>query len=479
MTYADLRTLVKQHFEKQLDKAKSRIMNNGRLAPEDLQGYEGNVRTGESAIKLDQTLSLLDSDADLLSSFITQYELDIQPESPKQKQLLELLRIGFRDYSKAVLNFDEQLAGMDFTAAAVQAPSTYVETKTPAGLSIRELVEAYSSEKKLAQRWASKTEMEKADHMALLMEILGADLPAAKVGALQAKQVKDVITKYPRNRNKNPATRGKPLADVVGMANVETISLPSMNKYLQSYNDLFEWGSKQGHVPDNRFSGLTIQQRRDGQKGQRDAFSNKNICLMLDVLTGKRLDLISVKLPYQKWGSLIGIYTGARLNEICQLETSDIRQQDGIWCIDINAEGDRKHLKTAASKRLVPLHPKLLELGFLDYVTERKNQKAAKLFSGFSYSPQNGWGRNLGRWFNERFLTALELKTKENTFHSLRHTINTRLLHANVVEPLVKSIIGHEQEGMTYKQYFGEGFTLEQRYEALQKLDYGWTDTAN
>jgi uncharacterized membrane-anchored protein len=58
MTYADLRTLVKQHFEKQLDKAKSRITNNGRLAPEDRQGYEGNVRTGESAIKLDQCSQL-------------------------------------------------------------------------------------------------------------------------------------------------------------------------------------------------------------------------------------------------------------------------------------------------------------------------------------------------------------------------------------------------------------------------------------
>ncbi|MET3855393.1 integrase [Rhizobium sp. OAE497] len=326
--------------------------------------------------------------------------------------------------------------------------------------------------KKLADRWASKTEMEKADYLALLMEILGADLLAAKVGAMQAKKVKDIIAQYPKNRNKNPVTRGKPLAEVMAMTGIETISLTSVNKCLQSYNDLFEWGRKQGHLPENRFSGLSIQQRKDGQKGKRDAFSNENIRFMLDVLTGKRAGLIELKMPYQKWGPLIGIYTGARLNEICQLEIADMREQDGIWCFDINADGDGKHVKTEASKRLVPIHRQLIQLGFLDYIEERRKQKQPKVFSDFSYSAQNGWGRNLGRWFNERFLPALGLKAKGQSFHSLRHTANTRLLQANVEITLVKSLIGHEQDGMTVKQYFGEGYTLEQRNEALQKLNF-------
>ena len=36
--------------------------------------------------------------------------------------------------------------------------------------------------------------------------------------------------------------------------------------------------------------------------------------------------------------SLWALYSGARLNEICQLRFEDIKQQDGIWCFDINLQ---------------------------------------------------------------------------------------------------------------------------------------------
>ena len=38
------------------------------------------------------------------------------------------------------------------------------------------------------------------------------------------------------------------------------------------------------------------------------------------------------------WLPLIALFTGARINEICQLHTSDIQEKNGIAFISINAE---------------------------------------------------------------------------------------------------------------------------------------------
>src|SRR5690606_10415659 len=104
----------------------------------------------------------------------------------------------------------------------------------------------------------------------------------------------------------------------------------TINKYLQTYNDLFEWARRNSHVAANHFSGLTILQNKQRITGKRKAFSNPQIVTILDAVTSNRDGL--AKKDYQKWGPLIGIYTGARLNEIAQLHLKDIQQVEGIWC---------------------------------------------------------------------------------------------------------------------------------------------------
>jgi hypothetical protein len=93
-----------------------------------------------------------------------------------------------------------------------------------AGMSIAEVAAAYTKERQVGKAWAAKTTIEKADHIRLLEEILGSDTDVRRLTATEAKQVKDTLLAYPRNRAKNPLTRGKPLATVLGVPNVERIS---------------------------------------------------------------------------------------------------------------------------------------------------------------------------------------------------------------------------------------------------------------
>lgn len=114
----------------------------------------------------------------------------------------------------------------------------------------------------------------------------------------------------------------------------------------------------------------------------------------------------------------------------------DIRQEGGIWYIDINADGPNKSLKTHTAKRRVPVHSELIRLGFLDWIaTKPEGQRS---FLSFSFNGKEGYGRNLGRWFNAVFLPGLGLKESGLVFHCLRHTMVTRLAQAGVPDRFIK-----------------------------------------
>jgi integrase len=166
------------------------------------------------------------------------------------------------------------------------------------------------------------------------------------------------------------------------------------------------------------------------------------------------------------------MYSGARLNEIAQIHLTDIRQQEGIWCFDLNDDDVTKKLKTDASRRLVPIHSRLIAFGLLDHVQKLRAENAPKLFSEFTYCKKNGWGRSLGRWFNDRFLVQLGLKDKGVSFHVFRHTVVTRLLQAGVDEPMVQALVGHERDSVTQRNYFAAGYTVSQSRDALENLRF-------
>ena len=79
------------------------------------------------------------------------------------------------------------------------------------------------------------------------------------------------------------------------------------------------------------------------------------------------------KWPERFWIPLLGLYTGAWLNEICQLDVADVLEIENVWCISINADGDpKKSVKNQYGCRDVPIHDNLVQLGFLDYVSQPK-----------------------------------------------------------------------------------------------------------
>ena len=173
------------------------------------------------------------------------------------------------------------------------------------------------------------------------------------------------------------------------------------------------------------------------------------------------------------WLPLLALFTGARQGELCQLHRDDVRRDEktGIWIFDINERGDKK-LKQASSRRQVPIHSKLLELGFLDYHAAAKASEAERLFPDLERNPRGEFNAYSKR-FN-RFLDELGIRSSADAkkdFHSFRHSLSGRLIEQGDEEYVVNAIIGHSQAGRSESvRTYSNGVCLETKRHVIEKV---------
>jgi len=175
---------------------------------------------------------------------------------------------------------------------------------------------------------------------------------------------------------------------------------------------------------------------------------------------------------HRYWLPLVGLYTGARVNEVCQVNPQcDIREEEGVWFFNITeeteaAEGVAKSVKNKTSFRPVPIHSQLVELGFLGYLERVKASGARLLFP--EWGPSGGRASaNAERWFR-RHLEKLGLRDETPGarivgFHCYRHTFLTRADELDVHG--AESLTGHTDASVSavVRGYRGRASLVKQR----------------
>ena len=218
---------------------------------------------------------------------------------------------------------------------------------------------------------------------------------------------KKIVLNLPANKTKLSKYKNKPLTYFITTSSDENdqLSPVTRKKYITAIAGFLEW------LKINDYSSIDLDAPLKKLKvtkieasKQRDLFKEEDLNKLFN---SKEYIQGTHKKASQFWVPLIGLYTGARLNEICQLEIKDIYQykDTGIWVFDINKnkESDpNKSLKNDGSIRVIPVHKKLIELGFIDFFKTQKNNK--RLFSDLPYvNSNNKYGDNLQRWFNRTY----------------------------------------------------------------------------
>lgn len=201
---------------------------------------------------------------------------------------------------------------------------------------------------------------------------------------------------------------------------------------------IFTYAIQEGYCDKNPMSGLKVQQKVKAS-AQRCRFTEDDLGRLFSALRmEKQLD---VK-PHRRWLPLLGLYTGARLNELCQLYLDDIVRIDGIDCIHIQTSRSDQKLKNLTSERVVPLHSQLKALGFMEYVAHQRTLGAQRLFPELSLHKRHGYAHTPSRWFaGVRDRLGLKGGEQKKDFHSFRHTVADHLKQLGVAEPLIGGVL--------------------------------------
>ncbi len=177
---------------------------------------------------------------------------------------------------------------------------------------------------------------------------------------------------------------------------------------------------------------------------------------------------------------LIALFTGARANSALTLQYDDVLVKDGIDSIYFRENHKIKQLKNEASERIVPIHPQLLEAGFLDYVQQNKKKLNAKGEDFIFPRCQTKGGLYNNKYtvrvlFN--FFMQIGVKAKTNDgldFHSFRKNASLVMQDAGISPSYINDIIGWEGQSTMEQSY--SNHTLAQIKDAMSKFSYDFLE---
>lgn len=299
-----------------------------------------------------------------------------------------------------------------------------------------------------------KTLDDKESVVRLLIRIVG-DMPVSSFSLNHAKTFRETALKLPplvfRLLKKNMS-----LESIIENAD-KTISVTTYNNYVKYLVTVFQFAIREEHIDRNPMLGMKIVQRRKANT-YRAIFTNDELETIFKTVSVLREvqphDYREKAKPFKYWLPYLGLYTGARLNELCQLYLEDVKTIDGIPCIHINESKPDQTLKTFQTERVIPIHSKLIELGFLEYVERQRANGHERLFPELVRHKKHGYSAAPSKWFG-RLREQLDLKDgdQKRDFHSFRHSVADHLKQKGVTEALIGGILGHTTGGITINRY--------------------------
>jgi len=173
------------------------------------------------------------------------------------------------------------------------------------------------------------------------------------------------------------------------------------------------------------------------------------------------------------WMPLLMAFTGARRDEVAQLTTDSVRHADGVAYILIDAI-DEGRLKTEESKRAVPLHRRLIEMGFMSLVAERVKAGGGQLFPHLKPNKRGQYGAKWGDWWgryvrNKVGITDLRI----NPAHSFRHAFITECRRVEMREDFERALVGHVRGSAKKDAHDGYGEHLVSALKvAIDRIEY-------
>lgn len=313
----------------------------------------------------------------------------------------------------------------------------------------------------------------------LFIDLVG-DLPLDQITAEHGRSYKTLLLRIPAHAKRDYKIENFKDIDWTKIKNGKPQHPKTINNRLACMIALFNWAIKADYYKaKNPISGLIISKAKQASS-KYSPFTPDEIRAFYNapIYTGCKGDKWADRFIQGKeiikdslyWVPLIGLYTGMRMNEICQLYVEDIKHENGIWFFDVNDDSKDKSLKTLSSRRRIPIHGALLKNDILDYRREMAEKKENRLFPDIPFSKEGNYAFIFSKRF-ARLLKAMQMKRNGLCFHSLRHNFIGDMRNTGVDRAVIMALVGHSATNDVHSGY-GNGYTLPFLQRSINKLTY-------
>ncbi|NTZ43352.1 hypothetical protein G7A66_09700 [Altererythrobacter sp. SALINAS58] len=321
--------------------------------------------------------------------------------------------------------------------------------------------------------------------------MLGEETPLASISRAHCRDLLDVLRFLPANAGKvfPKLTPREAAARARVRGDIKIISAANANSLMSNMSSFLNWAVNEELLARNPARGLRLPDPVS-KRDKRLPFSQQqletifNAPLYRGCADGERgYNEAGDMRPRNArfWVPLIALFSGARLGEITSLDTTDIREIDRIECIVVSERSlvgsTDKHLKTAVSDRVIPIHPKLVECGLLDFAAAKREAGETKLFDDIETGSTGSRPVVFSKWFTQ-FLRASGAHQPRTSFHSFRHNFRDELRAARVDHDIAM-LLGGWTTGSSrsaVSENYGSGYRVEALNDAVVRLSFDQVD---
>lgn len=261
---------------------------------------------------------------------------------------------------------------------------------------------------------------------------------------------------------------------------VERLHAKTNNKHVGLLRAIFDYAEEHHYRPkgSNPFAGLFFSKAKlkKNQRRRREVWSDEELMQLFSSPlyrghgSSRHEPGTIVTRDALYWAPLLAALNGLRMEEALQIEADDCIRVEGTWCLRIKAS-EAQRLKSEAAQRTVPLHPLLVELGFVDHVKAARSGSHRHIFPELRRSgPDDTFGHAFSKTFGA-YRRRIGIADAGRDYHALRKTFNTSIQRKQRSDAGRHYLLGHEHGGVNYEHYFG-GFTPPDLVPYLEDLHY-------
>ncbi len=365
-------------------------------------------------------------------------------------------------------------------------PETVKSHSPEIAYTLPQLLEMYLKENEIADR----TKAQYDTHTKRFTEFIGTKKPINQITRDDFVRYRDLLREIPSNAAKHfPRKTYSEIVKSPRLKEFRPLSPRTINKNFETLSTLFKHAEEWGYIKRNYAKGLQLETNRGREGSDVKPFNAEQMakifsaplyagCIDDERNYAKEGNRIIKRARF--WVPLIALYSGMRLNEICQLYVEDVRTEQGVDFMHLRTkredgrEAPDKKLKNRSAYRKVPIHPALKEVGFLNYVRDQQKKREIRLFPELEHS-NGGYSDPFQKWF-ARFLKSVGIKpvgaeARQLCFHSFRHTFRDALREAEVFPEHYKRICGWSESESTASDY-GQGANIKTLYNEISKVSY-------